>query len=541
MLPGFYPDPSICRADGDYYLVTSTFEYFPGVPVFHSRDLVNWEQIGHVLDRSSQLNLDGIKCSGGIYAPTIRYHEGTFYMAATLFGRGGNFIATAKDPAGPWSDPYWLEDDSFLSMAPNSVIPWVDRYFTYESEPCLFANAPGIDPSLFFDDDGRIYYTGNRKPERGGRHWSDREIWLQELDLKTMKLKGEKHALWQGAGGAFTEGSHIYKVDGYYYLLVAEGGTFHNHAVTVARSKSVTGPYEGSPMNPVLTHRHLGLDHPIVNVGHADMVQTQNGEWWMVVLASRPFGGYHTNLGRETFLVPVRWEDGWPVASPGSGRVESSFSLPSLPGTPRSFMPACENFEQNSLAFHWNFLRTPRGDFWSTTERPGYLRLRLKPQTATAWENPSLVCRRRQHMDFCASAAMEFAPENGNEEAGLILMQNNYNLFRFVYTSCGSGVNAVKLIRHCEGVQETVFEKKADSKRLYLKIEARGQDLDFYYAAGDGAGWAWREAAAKQDGRFLSPQAAGGFTGSYIGMYASSNGVKSGNHADFDWFEYIGG
>ncbi|MEV7971031.1 glycoside hydrolase family 43 protein, partial [Sphaerisporangium sp. NPDC088356] len=290
ILPGFYPDPSICRVGDDYYLVTSTFEWFPGVPIFHSRDLVHWRQIGHVLDRASQLPVDGIRPSGGVYAPTLRHHDGVFYMITTLVDglmETGNFLVTATDPAGPWSEPYWLPDTE------------------------------GFDPSLFFDDDGRAWAHGTR-PARPSLYEGHTEVWLRELDLDGMKLVGQEHVLWEGAvkGAVWAEGPHIYKVDGTYYLLASEGGTEHDHALSVARADTVTGPYTGNPRNPVLTHRNLGRDHPIVGTGHGDLVQTPGGEWWMVLLAMRPYGGYHYNLGRETFLTPVRWEDGWPVPGP---------------------------------------------------------------------------------------------------------------------------------------------------------------------------------------------------------------------------------
>ena len=374
ILPGFYPDPSICRVGDDYYMVTSTFEYFPGLPLFHSRDLVNWRQIGHVLDRPSQLNLDGIRPSGGLYAPTIRHHEATFYVVNTLVDGGrerGNFVVTASDPAGPWSEPYWLE------------------------------GAAGIDPSLLFDDDGRVWYTGNRTPpvEEFPQH---REIWLQELDLEAMQLTGEIYSLWSGAlrGATWAEAPHLYKIDGMYYLMVAEGGTGYNHAVTIARSETLTGPYEGNPRNPILTHRHLGRDYPISNVGHADIVETQNGEWWMVMLASRPYGGLYRNLGRETFMAPMRWEDGWPIVSPGLGRVEFLYPAPDLPEQRWPTPPARDSFEADTLDLRWNFLRTPREAFWSLSERPGYLRLHLRPQMISKWENPSFVGRRQQHSSF---------------------------------------------------------------------------------------------------------------------------------------------
>ena len=249
ILPGFYPDPSICRVGEDYYMVTSTFAYFPGVPIFHSKDLVNWKQIGNILDREEQLNLIGASHSGGIFAPTIRYHEGIFYMVTTNVTHGGNFIVTAKDPAGPWSNPYFIE------------------------------GAYGIDPSLFFDDDGRCYITGTKGRREGERYYGDNEIWLQEIDVENMKLVGESVAIWHGAlrNVVWPEAPHIYKKDGRYYLLIAEAGTAHAHAVTVASSEKIMEPFTGYNCNPILTHRHLGLDYPIVNVGHGDLVETQNG------------------------------------------------------------------------------------------------------------------------------------------------------------------------------------------------------------------------------------------------------------------------
>jgi xylan 1,4-beta-xylosidase len=520
IIPGFYPDPSICRVNEDYYLVTSTFEYFPGLPTFHSRDLVNWRQIGHVLDRPSQLNLDGIYASRGLYAPTIRYRDGLFYVINTLVGNeydtpgraadhGGNFIVTAPAPAGPWSEPYWLDD------------------------------APGIDPSLFFDDDGRVWYTGNRVPPQGAGYPHHREIWLQELDLERMQLKGPRYSLWQGAvkGNLATEAPHLYKIDGMYYLMVAEGGTGHNHAVTIARSKDVAGPYEGNPRNPLLTHRHLGLDYPIACTGHADLVETQTGEWWMVLLATRPYGGYYYNLGRETFLVPVRWEDGWPVVSPGSGRIEFEYPAPNLPEhrwPPRS---ACDNFEAATLDLCWNILRTPREDFWSLAERPGCLRLRLRPPMLSECANPSFIGRRQQHIHFAARAAMDFRPGGPNECAGIVLLQNNDFHFRFVVTGTENGAAVVRLIRRASGRESLLGEQPIAPGRVYFKVEAYGQDYSFYASASPGA---WQSIAEAVDGRILSTPVAGGFVGAYLGMYASSNGQPSENLVDFDWFEYLG-
>jgi xylan 1,4-beta-xylosidase len=513
ILPGFYPDPSICRVGEDFYVVTSTFEYFPGVPIFHSKDLVNWRQIGYVLDRPSQLNLDGVRPSGGIYAPTLRYHHGIFYMITTNVDKGGNFLVTATNPAGPWSDPYWLND------------------------------APGIDPSLFFDDSGRTdagraWYTGNREPLTGEQFPGHREIWLQELDLNTMQLVGERYALWDGAvkGAIWAEGPHLYKINGIYYLMIAEGGTGHDHAVTIARSATITGPYQGNPRNPILTHRHLGLDYPITNTGHADLVQTQNGEWWMVALASRPYGGYYRNLGRETFLTPVRWEDGWPIVSPGNGRIEFTYPAPKLPEHPWLPPPSCDHFETSELALCWNILRTPRETFWSLTERPGYLRLHLRPERITDWVNPSFIGRRQQHLHFVARTVLEFTPESEHEVAGIVLLQNSEFQFRFVSTR-KDGRTVIQLIKRSNKQEEILAEKPVATKRLYLKVEADEQNYRFDFAT---TAEAWQPLLENVDGRILSTEVAGGFVGAYIGMYASSNGQSTTNAADFDWFEYVG-
>jgi xylan 1,4-beta-xylosidase len=507
ILPGFYPDPSICRVGEDYYLVTSSFAYFPGVPIFHSKDLVNWEQIGHVLDRPSQLNLDNQEQSRGIFAPTLRYNSGVFYMITTNVGKGGNFIVTATNPAGPWSEPYWLD-------------------------------APGIDPSLFFDEDGKAYYTGTRPAPEGEKYYGNWEIWLQELDLNTMKLVGESFSLWRGAlrDAVWPEGPHLYKLDGTYYLMISEAGTGHEHAITVARSEEVTGPYTGHKANPILTHRHLGKNYPIVNVGHGDLVETQNGEWWMVLLASRPYGGYYRNLGRETFLAPVVWEDGWPIVSIGTGKVETSYPVPNLIESIYRGKLNCDNFEGTKLDYIWNLIRTPREEVYSLTERPGYLRLKLRKDIITENELVSFVGRRQQHMSFAASTVMEFSPKQDKEEAGIVLYQNRKFNFRFIYIQ-DNGKNLIRLIECTKGVEEILAENEVAAEKLYLFIEAQGQEYSFYYGETPTAEICLIK---NVDGKILSTDVAGGFVGTYIGLYASSNGVSSSNHADFDWFEYSG-
>ncbi|HTP10427.1 MAG TPA: glycoside hydrolase family 43 protein [Anaerolineae bacterium] len=510
ILTGFYPDPSICRVGADYYLATSTFEYFPGLPIFHSRDLVHWHQLGHVLDRPSQLPLDGVRPSGGLYAPTIRYHAGVFYVINTLVDgttRSGNFIVTATDPAGPWSEPYWL------------------------------GNADGIDPSLFFDDDGSAWYVGTRLKVGSTPAQGQTEIWLQQLDRETMRLVGEQYVIWDGAvkNAVWSESPHIYKINGRYYLLTAEGGTAHHHSVMVARNDVINTPYEGNRGNPIMTHRHLGLDYPLVGTGHADLVDTPSGEWWMVLLAMRPYVGYYYNLGRETFLAPVRWEEGWPIVSAGTGRVEFTYPAPDLPEHDWPTAPRRDDFDRPTLAPQWFFLRTPREDFWSLSERSGWLRLRLRPERLAERVSPSFVGRRQQHIHFSAQAMMEFTPQAEHECAGLVLRQNEDFHFRFVVTRTDQPI--VRLIKRAAGVEETLSEQPISAGRCYLKIEAHEQAYNFYVATELDQ---WQPVAEDIDGRILSTPVAGGFVGAVIALYASSNGQASTNQADFDWFDYIG-
>jgi xylan 1,4-beta-xylosidase len=507
ILPGFYPDPSICRVEEDYYLVVSSFAYYPGVPIFHSRDLVNWVQIGHVLDRPSQLALDGQGQSKGIFAPTIRCHDGVFYMITTNVGKGGNFLVTATDPAGPWSDPYYLK-------------------------------TPGIDPSLFFDDDGKVYYVGTRPAPEGEKYFGNWEVWLQEFDLSTMTVIGEAYSLWRGAlrDAVWPEGPHIYKVQDRYYLLIAEGGTGHEHGVSIARSEVVTGPYVSNSGNPILTHRHLGKDYPVVNVGHCDLVETQNGDWWSIGLASRIYGGYYRNLGRETFLLPVSWEDGWPIMSPGSGKLEMTYPMPDLPEIKTHIPSACDHFDTEQLAYSWCLLRTPREAFYSLIERPGYLSLKLRPERITELANPSFVGRRQQHIHFAASTLMEFTPQHEGEVAGIVLLQSNEYHFSFVCSRKGNE-HVIRLLKCVGGEEQVLKELQIELSRIYLRVEAHGQDYSFYYGPNSASYMALIE---NVDGRILSTDVAGGFVGTVMGLYASSNAVKSNNSAYFDWFEYVG-
>ena len=367
ILPGFHPDPSVCRVGEDYYLVNSTFEWYPGLPVYHSRDLVNWELIGYGTHRPEQLRLsDGLGNSMGVFAPTIRHHKGTFYIINTCVACGGNFYITASNPAGPWSDPVWL-------------------------------NAPGIDPSLFWDDDGRCYYIGHGNLLNTEAHPNPWGVWMQELDTEKGALVGEAAQLTFGhaVNAIWTEGPHLYKIQGKYLLMVAEGGTEYNHSVTFHCSDSLWGPYVPNQVNPAISHRHLGMDYPVYAVGHADLVETQNGDWWSVMLAKRRVDGF-TPLARETFMTPLKMEMNsgqlTPIYNPGIGRLKMEQKRPDLPWTPVPVVPARDNFEIQELALQWNFLRVPL-EKWYSIREDGLI-LSLRPQVADSLVNPSMVVRR---------------------------------------------------------------------------------------------------------------------------------------------------
>ncbi|MCG8700828.1 MAG: glycoside hydrolase family 43 protein, partial [Bacteroidales bacterium] len=398
VIPGFYPDPSVCRVGDDYYLATSSFEWFPGIPIFHSKDLVNWKQIGHALDRPSQLKMVANKNSSGMWAPTIRYHEGKFYVTATGKQCGNNLYVVADKPEGPYSEPVFLK-------TPN-----------------------GIDPSMFWDDDGRCWFTANRRPDP--LEWPGHKIiYIQELDLAQGKLIGEPIDLTYGIeeGIRGTEAPHIYKINDVYYLITAEGMTWAGHMVCMYYSDKVTGPYKQVPKNPVLSHRDKPQS-PIQHTGHADLVQTQHGDWWSVMLGVRKFDENYY-LGRETFLTPVAFEGIQPVFNPGKNEILLMDQRPDLPWTPVA-IDYSDNFESPKLKLFWNFLRTPMTTWHDLTSRPGWLGLHLRPETVKDVANPSLIARRFQHHRFNVTTKMTFTPKKDNEVAGLVAMQNDRYHYR---------------------------------------------------------------------------------------------------------------
>lgn len=506
ILTGFYPDPSVCRVGDDYYIVNSSFVYFPGVPLFHSKDLAHWEQVGNILDREEHLELDEHEqeISRGIFAPTIRYHEGVYYMITTNISHGGNFIVTAEKPEGPWSEPYFLGEE-----------------------------AEGIDPSLFFDEDGKCYYTGTRPNPEGVRHNGDWQIYAQELDLKTMKLVGDYHIIWKGAMAKpiWPEGPHIYKINDYYYLVHAEGGTGPEHSIMVARSKEIYGPYEGCKRNPVFTHRHLGKNYPIVYAGHCDLVDDKDGNWYAVMLATRMCEG-HGSMGRETFLAKVTWEDEWPVFNVGVGKLEDEVVLPF-----EEYRFENE-FPQNDLFHFWGdklddrFLGIEKRDSlpYSLTERKGFLRLQTGAAKITEVGNPVYLGVRQKSYQFEASCGVEFVPQTAQEAAGLVLFQNHLNQLRMEIVNA-TGEREFQVTAHIHG-EDTVIAKlplKAEGL-TEIKLKAEKQKAVIFVCE-DGV----QKKAADVSLLPYTTEETGGFVGCTIGMYATSNGTESTNYADFAW------
>lgn len=497
VIPGFYPDPSICRVGGDYYLVNSSFEYYPGVPLWHSRDLIHWRQLGHVLTRRTQLELAGVPCSDGIYAPTLRHHQGVFYLITTLVNAGSyrNFYVTATNPAGPWSDPVWYDQS-------------------------------GIDPSLFFDDDGRVYFQSNR----GLTFKMERAIYQSELDIQTGRRLTEPKMLWRGSGGSYVEGPHIYKRDGWYYLLTAEGGTSYGHMVAIARSRDIWGEYESCPHNPILSNRHAY--EAIHGTGHADLVEAADGSWWMVHLAFRKTVGDIHTLGRETCLTPVTWRDGWPVVN-GSGTVAETVAAETLPARPWPAAAPRDDFSEDKLGLPWVHLRNPNDADYSLTERKGFLRLRGAAAGLGELASPTLVARRQQHFDFIAATRMQFIPLEPNEEAGLTLLMTNKHNYDFCVTN-RAGRRMLVVRYQLELIQQTAAITPLRPGPVELQIIGTRPHYAFAYSQN---GEPFQE-IARVNTRYLGTEVTGGYNGVMIGLYASGNGRPCAGPADFDWFDY---
>ncbi|MDK1471898.1 glycoside hydrolase family 43 protein [Streptomyces sp. 549] len=485
VIPGFHPDPSVCRVGDDYYLACSSFEYFPGVPLFHSRDLVHWTQIGNALDRPGQLRLPpGAPASGGIYAPTLRHHDGRFWLIVTNVSSDGNVLFTATDPAGPWSDPIRL--------------PGVH----------------GIDPDLAWDDDGNCWCT-------------TAGVGQVRIDPRTGEAFGPSRRLWSGTPGAKApEAPHLYRIGDYWYLLIAEGGTERCHGVSIARGRMPTGPFEPCPDNPVLTHR--GTDHPLQNTGHADLVQAPDASWWMVLLGVRPRGGspgWHV-LGRETLLVPVDWVDGWPVV----GELSTDMPAPPWQLYPPPAVPALDDFDSDGLAPHWVSLRHRPPEDCTTGMRPGWLTLNARGGSLDDTD-ATFVGRRQEHLSCRVRALVDTAQGRGGLAVRLD-EQHHYD----VEASPGE----VRVRARVGPLHAVVASRPTPAGPVVLRIEvAEVQSVDDARTGPDTIRVGIEEPdgtfveLTSLDGRYLSTEVAGGFTGRVLGMFASMGAVH------FDWFEYV--
>jgi alpha-N-arabinofuranosidase len=498
VLPGFHPDPSAIRVGECFYLVNSSFAMFPGVPIYRSRDLVHWEPLGYVLSRDSQLSLAAAESWAGIWAPTIRWHAGTYYVMTTNISHGGSFFVTAKDPEGPWSEPVW--------------IPGLE----------------GIDPSLFFDDDGTVYVTSTGTASG---------ICAAQIDVESGKRLTAPRLVWAGTGGRYPEGPHLYKISGRYYLMISEGGTEYGHMVTIARASSPWGPFEPCPSNPILTHRDTTNSQPIQGTGHADLVEDGEGNWWLVLLAFRPQGGSWHHLGRETFLAPVRWDDqGWPVVNDGQP-IALEMQVRGLPARSTPAPPTRDDFD-GPLGPAWNFLRNPVRGNYSLTERRGWLTLHGTevPLEADKGVSPTFVGRRQEHLRARMAACIAFSPLREGEEAGLVLYRApryRYELGLrgsrdgrqvFVRQTIGTDISTVTGSAMAPGAEALVLQIDAEPTRYTF---AGGPSLDRLQPMG-GA-----------ETRLLSTEVAGGFVGTYVGMYAWARSDDSrAAHAAFDWFDY---
>ena len=524
ILAGGYPDPSICKVGDTFYLVNSSFEYFPGLPIHKSTDLINWELIGHGLHRESQasstVNLVDVQSNGGIHAPTIRYNKGVYYIISTNVYYDAeknkadmvNFIITANNPAGPWSDPIHIE------------------------------GAPGIDPDLFFDDNGRVWYVGNQAPENPSFD-GEGEIWLQELDLNEYSLIGERHLLWRGAcGGVWAEGPHMYKKDGKYYLIIAEGGTSFNHAVMVAMSENIEGPYISNPRNPILTSRHLSYDNWVNSTGHGDIVELDDGRYYMVILGIRNEINRGSNMGRETFIAPLSWErepfewkenkDLWPVVSPISGKVEKENDVIFTNSTQINSYDFRDDFNSKTLGLKWNFRRLPLENIYSLDKREGFLRIFSNQNIIKERHRAALMGFKQNQTNFEYFTSMNFNPENNKSEAGISIFQKDDNYLNFTVVKKDGNffikVNAYNNNKLILKDEQLIPDYKG---KIKLKISSEEGEYKLFYST---RGFRYRLFDKLKNDILLSK----GYTGAHIGLYITSNGEDSNDYVDFDYVDY---
>lgn len=497
ILPGFQPDPSIVRVGKDFYLVNSTFAWFPGLPVYHSTDLVNWRQIGNAIDRAGMLDMSRDLTNRGLFAPAISYHDGQFLIVNTCIDCGGNFVITARDPAGPWSQPHWLKFG-------------------------------GIDPSLFFDTDGTAWVAYNDAPPGEPAYEGHRAIWLRRFDLSAMQVTGDPILLVNGGVDiaqkpVWAEGPHIYKVGETYYLTAAEGGTADQHSQTVYRADRVTGPYRPGPRNPILTQRDLPADrHDRVEAtGHADWVVLDDGSWWGVFLATRPFAGQSTLMGRETFLLPLEWIDGWPrFLAPGEP-VPLVSQSPQLPSSRADLEQDWRDEFTSRLGFEWISLRTPgTRQRVAMDDAHGELLLVPGPVSAGQLGELAFVGRRLRHNQASYETKLQFDPQRTGDFAGLLAFADETH---FVAVGIEPGAITVRMRTSSDDALEgkqVAAAVRVGQGPVQLRMSINGGRARFEWR--DDSNPNWTMIVENLDVEPLSSIHAGLFTGLVVGPYAVS-------------------
>ncbi len=506
ILQGCYPDPAITRKGDDFYLVASSFAMFPGVPIFHSKDLVNWKQLGHVLDRPSQLKVERSGISAGIYAPDIEYnpHNNTFYMITTQFSGGmGNIVVKTDDPARGWSDPFKLQFN-------------------------------GIDPSLFFDENGKAYVVHNDAPDKGKELYNGHrviKIWDYDLEKDQVVAGSDKIIVDGGVDLAqkpiWIEAPHIYKKNGRYFLMCAEGGTGGWHSEVVFVSDNPKGPYTPAPSNPILTQRHFPANRKdkVDWAGHADLVQGKDGKYYGVFLGIRPNEKARVNIGRETFILPVDWSGEFPVFENGLLPMKPYMKMPKGATNQRGqngFFPTgnfsfTDNFASNQLDYRWIGIRGPRETFISPSKKG----LAITPfETNIKAALPiSTLFMRQQHSAFDATVDLDYRPKSEKSLAGLVCYQSERFNYVFGLTKKGEECHLV-LARTEKGLTTVVASTKIEGKGpIQLQVAASGDDYRFNYSV-DGKNF--ENLGGTVSGDILSTNVAGGFTGQLIGLYATT-------------------
>jgi len=502
VLAGFYPDPSVCRKGDTYYLVTSSFAYYPGVPVFTSKDLVNWRQIGHALTRDSQLQLHHHGVSDGIFAPSIAFNaaNGTFYMVTMNMGERQVFYVKSKEPEKGWSEPVQLRGG-------------------------------GMDPSFFFDKDRQSYLVYTTLPVGGQNYDGEMAIHALPFSVAGDSVFGKPVELVRGGFNpadkpVWIEGPHLYHIGEWYYLMCAQGGTGENHSEVIFRSRQPLGPYESYDGNPILTQSGLAeREDAVSSVGHAALIETLEGDWWAVFLGCRPYEGDFYNTGRETFLLPVKWKDGWPLI------LNSSEPLPAV-GRKRNLQPAenqltgnfacIDKFDRKTLDMRWLFLRNPAPGFYSFDNNNG-IRIKALPTNLRQKEALSAIFCRQQHTTFEAETELVFNPLTDSDFAGMTVFQNEDFNFAFGKTLL-RGKPAIVLTRtekETVVIGSIILSENEASQPIKLKVSGNGRYYSF--ACQTGSGEPWRTIAQGADAANLSTARAGGFTGAMLGLYATSN------------------